>query len=119
MKAKNPDTSALSVPQGPVPVRPLDELTIPPDLDGRNGVNRADPARLQITADTDADAIRCFLTEYDRSPGGADARIVVTAYVDASDSADIIVSDCSVTSPCTAVITGMLPSMRRGRRSTG
>jgi len=69
MKAKNPDTRALSVPQGPVPVRPLDELTIPPDLDGRNGVNRADPARLQITADTDADAIRCFLTEYDRSPG--------------------------------------------------
>jgi integrase len=69
MKAKNPDTSAPSVPHGPVPVRPLDELTIPPDLDGRNGVNRADPARLQITATTDADAIRCFLTEYDRSPG--------------------------------------------------
>lgn len=69
MKAKNPDTSAPPTPQGPVPVRPLDELTIPPELDGKSGVNRADPVRLQITANTDADAIRCFLTEYDRSPG--------------------------------------------------
>lgn len=69
MKAKNPDTSAPPAPQGPVPVRPLDELTIPPELDGKSGVNRADPVRLQITANTDADAIRCFLTEYDRSPG--------------------------------------------------
>ena len=52
-----------------VPIRPLDELTIPPDIDGHDGINRADRARLQITAATDADAIRCFLAEYDRSPG--------------------------------------------------
>ena len=53
----------------PVPLRPLDELTIPPELDGRAGDNRADPARLQIAAVCDVDAIRCFLVEYDRSPG--------------------------------------------------
>lgn len=50
-------------------LRPLDELSIPPHLDGSQGENRADPGRLQISASTDADAIRCFLAEYDRSPG--------------------------------------------------
>lgn len=53
----------------PIPLRPLDELEIPPELDGRTGDNRADPARLQISAASDAEAIRCFLVEYDRSPG--------------------------------------------------
>lgn len=52
-----------------VPLRPLDEITVPIALDGHDGANRADPARLQIQATTDADAIRCFLSEYDRSPG--------------------------------------------------
>ncbi|WP_079437038.1 site-specific integrase [Zoogloea sp. LCSB751] len=52
-----------------VPLRPLDEITVPAGLDGHDGANRADPARLQIQANTDADAIRCFLSEYDRSPG--------------------------------------------------
>lgn len=52
-----------------VPLRPLDEITVPTALDGHNGANRADPERLQILATTDADAIRCFLSEYDRSPG--------------------------------------------------
>ena len=41
-----------------IPVRPLDEVSIPPALDGRHGDNRADPARLQISANCDADAIR-------------------------------------------------------------
>ncbi len=52
-----------------VPIRPLDAIVIPPEVDGRDGDNRADPVRLQISAETDADAIRCFLAEYDRSPG--------------------------------------------------
>jgi hypothetical protein len=54
----------------PVPLRPLDELEIPPEL------SMATPAttgpirpgcKLPPTASTDA--IRCFLVEYDRSPG--------------------------------------------------
>ena len=53
----------------PVPIRPLDAIVIPPEVDGRDGDNRADRVRLQISAETDADAIRCFLAEYDRSPG--------------------------------------------------
>lgn len=53
----------------PIPLRPLDELTVPEALDGHDGVNRADRARLQIGAQTDIEAIRCFLAEYDRSPG--------------------------------------------------
>lgn len=52
-----------------IPVRPLDEVVIPAALDGSHGENRADSARLQIHAHSDADAIRCFLDEYDRSPG--------------------------------------------------
>jgi integrase len=52
-----------------VPIRPLDCIQIPVALDGHQAENRADKARLQIQADTDAEAILCFLTEYDRSPG--------------------------------------------------
>ena len=53
----------------PIPLRPLDEISVPEALDGHDGVNRADRARLQIGAQTDIEAIRCFLAEYDRSPG--------------------------------------------------
>lgn len=56
---------AESSPAPAIPLRPLDELAIPPELDGRTGDNRADPARLQISAASDAEAIRCFLVEYD------------------------------------------------------
>lgn len=67
---KSPPSSAPSAAPSPViPIRPLDEVIIPADLDGSRGENRSDPARLQISARTDAEAIRCFLTEYDRSPG--------------------------------------------------
>ena len=52
-----------------VPIKPLDMILIPAELDGREGANRADPIRLQIQASNDAEAIRCFLSEYDRSPG--------------------------------------------------
>jgi integrase len=52
-----------------VPIRPLSEIQIPAHLDGSAGENRADKVRLQIQADSDADAIKCFLVEYDRSPG--------------------------------------------------
>jgi integrase len=44
-------------------------VLIPVELDGHAAENRADKARLQIQADTDTEAIRCFLGEYDRSPG--------------------------------------------------
>lgn len=52
-----------------VPIRPLDCIQVPIALDGRQGDNRADTTRLQIQADNDVEAIRCFLAEYDRSPG--------------------------------------------------
>lgn len=52
-----------------VPIRPLNDIVIPREFDGHDADNRADRARLQITAETDAEAIRCFLAEYDRSPG--------------------------------------------------
>lgn len=52
-----------------VPIRPIDDTVIARELDGHDGENRANRARLQISADSDADAIRCFLAEYDRSPG--------------------------------------------------
>lgn len=54
-----------------VAIRPIDDIVIPADLDGKNGENRADPIRLQLEAANDADAMRCFLAEYDRSPGTA------------------------------------------------
>jgi len=38
-------------------------------LDGRQGRNRADLDRLQIRAETDIDAIECFLQEFTASPG--------------------------------------------------
>lgn len=44
---------------------------MPPRLDGHEGPNRADPARCQISAGNDLEAIACFLAEYDRSPGTA------------------------------------------------
>jgi len=52
-----------------VPIRPLDSIQVPINLDGRDGENRANKSSLQIQADTDVEAIRCFLSEYDRSPG--------------------------------------------------
>lgn len=52
-----------------IPIRPLDAIVIPAEVDGHDGDNRAERARLQISAGTDADAIGCFLAEYDRSPG--------------------------------------------------
>lgn len=71
MKKTQPPGVLPDQPKTPlrVPIRPLDELVIPAELDGRAGINRADAARLQIDGDNDADAIRCFLSEYDRSPG--------------------------------------------------
>lgn len=72
MGSTNPpptQATALSPPKTVVPIRPLDCIEIPAELDGHAGENRADNARLQIQAGTDAEAIRCFLGEYDRSPG--------------------------------------------------
>lgn len=52
-------------------IRPFDELRehLPPDLDGSNGVNRANVAGLQINAKNDYEAIQAFLSEYDQSAG--------------------------------------------------
>ncbi len=59
---------ASSVSRG---LRPLAQTPLPPHLDGRDGVNRAERARCQIAAGNDVDALACFLAEYDRSPGTA------------------------------------------------
>ncbi len=59
----------LNLNLGVVPVRPLEFISIPEELDGHAGHNRADATRLQINARNDADAIRSFLQEYSESPG--------------------------------------------------
>lgn len=69
MKTLKPSSPQSSAPQTIVPIRPLDGIHIPVELDGHRGENRAEKARLQIQADNDVEAIRCFLAEYDRSPG--------------------------------------------------
>ncbi|MDP2794789.1 MAG: site-specific integrase [Sulfurisoma sp.] len=72
MKSPSPSPTQASPPSNQktvVPIRPLNFIQIPVDLDGHQGENRADKARLQIQANTDFEAIRCFLGEYDRSPG--------------------------------------------------
>ncbi len=53
------------------PIRPLAQTNLSPALSGQDGENRADRSKRQIDADNDLDAISCFLTEYDRSPGTA------------------------------------------------
>ena len=63
------DFSASSAEQTVVPIRPLNCIQVPLHLDGHQGENRATKTRRQIEADTDVEAIRCFLGEYDRSPG--------------------------------------------------
>ncbi len=55
----------------PETIRPLARTAIPEAFSGVAGENRADPARLQIGARNDLEAISCFLAEYDRSPGTA------------------------------------------------
>jgi len=54
-----------------LPIRPLAQTQLGAALDGRAGSNRAEPARCQIGAHDDVEAIACFLAEYDRSPGTA------------------------------------------------
>jgi len=53
------------------PIRPLAQTHFAPESTGRDGENRADRAKRQINADDDLEAISCFLSEYDRSPGTA------------------------------------------------
>lgn len=72
MKTSPPVAEQSSVQAGRktiVPIRPLAYVQVPTELDGHKGENRADKTRLQIQATTDTEAIRCFLGEYDRSPG--------------------------------------------------
>jgi integrase len=65
------DTQPRNIYNG-IPIRPLAEILvseIPEHLSGREGVNRAPVAGLQLKAETDYDAAQCFLAEYDSSPG--------------------------------------------------
>jgi len=62
---------ALRPKEALAPIRPLAQTELAPALSGQHGENRADRARRQIDADSDLEAISCFLTEYDRSPGTA------------------------------------------------
>jgi integrase len=49
---------------------PLESLHIvDPSVDGSSGTNRAHTANLQIEAHNDLQAVRCFLAEYQDSPG--------------------------------------------------
>jgi integrase len=70
-KPKHPPIQSLEPSKADtvVPIRPLDSIQVPISLNGHNGENRANKSNLQIQADTDVEAIRCFLSEYDRSPG--------------------------------------------------
>jgi site-specific recombinase XerD len=52
-----------------IPIRPLAEIQVPEHLSGRNGVNRAPLAGLQLGANTDYEAAQCFFAEYENSPG--------------------------------------------------
>jgi integrase len=52
-----------------IPIRPLAEFEPPEHLTGRTGVYRAPVEGLQLNAQTDLEAARCFLAEYDSSPG--------------------------------------------------
>ena len=40
------------------PLEPLEQLRLPPELDGGRGTNRARGARSQIAAQTDVDAVQ-------------------------------------------------------------
>jgi len=47
-----------------VSLEPLEQLSLPPELDGGHGTNRALGARSQIAAQTDVDAIRAWLARF-------------------------------------------------------
>jgi integrase/recombinase XerD len=56
----------LCVSDGAVlPIEPLEQLSLPPQLDGGHGTNRALGARPQIAAQNDVDAIRAWLARFD------------------------------------------------------
>src|ERR1700676_3261646 len=46
------------------PLEPLEQLRLPPDLDGGHGTNRALGNRSQIAAQTDVDAIKAWLARF-------------------------------------------------------
>ena len=43
---------------------PLEQLSLPPDLDGGHGTNRSFSSRSQIAAQTDVDAIKAWLARF-------------------------------------------------------
>ena len=47
-----------------VSLEPLEQLSLPPELDGGRGTNRALGARSQIAAQTDVDAITAWLARF-------------------------------------------------------
>src|ERR1700709_96637 len=58
----------LRVPDGPLlslaPLAPLERLSLPPELDGSLGTNRALGGRSQIAAQNDVDAIKAWLARF-------------------------------------------------------
>jgi len=58
----------LRVPDGALlslePLAPLERLSLPPELDGSLGTNRALGARSQIAAQNDVDAIKAWLARF-------------------------------------------------------
>lgn len=45
-------------------VQPVESLTLPERLDGRNGTNRGAPEHSQLAARNDLDAVRAWLSNY-------------------------------------------------------
>ena len=57
-------------------LEPLELLSLPPDLDGNHGTNRALGARSQIAAQTDVDAIKVFREFQDQLHQSAAALLI-------------------------------------------
>jgi integrase len=62
-------TPTISEPRTLPGIAPLDTLSVATSLRGTTGSNRASLESCQILAKDDLDALACFLSEYDRSPG--------------------------------------------------
>ncbi|MCS6915751.1 MAG: site-specific integrase [Myxococcales bacterium] len=54
--------------KGEIEICRMEELRLPPHLDGSQGSNRRRDAPNQLGATNDLEALRCFLAEYDGSP---------------------------------------------------
>jgi integrase/recombinase XerD len=65
MSPADPARDPVSTPPGLLSgLAPIDTLTLPADLDGQHGLNRARQGIPQIAADNDVDAIKAWLARY-------------------------------------------------------